>query len=263
MSQDQARRSTREGKGQREEIALEIVDVPEVKAVRYGTGVPLQSLPAVVEYVRAQDASGDLLTQAHLLIYGNKGSSRGRKPAILDWSGHPDADKPGVSDRLKARVAKLTLPMIKGLMDVFDIERSAQSFKGGKASKDSMASRLTSWILEPKASGRKGKRLSGMRAGKTAVGAPTKGVGVGKKRKASDARAVEPRTKAPAVADTCAPLNGEQTAMLPDIVRIVRSADTSSFKLKDLLAELKEAHGDEVVSVAKSWVKSVVAALLQ
>ena len=142
---------------------------------------------------------------------------------------------------------KLKLDQLKEVMDLCDIDRSAESFGGKKnPDKDMLCTRFLDWLKEPKASG---KKLKG--ASKKASA---------KRKSSSSATAKAPKKKSPAKKakkETSKPKKKKQTATSADddevnipgvstdkvrakIKSIVANADKDSVTVKDVRKKLED-----------------------
>lgn len=127
--------------------------------VEKGTGTPLGDIPYLVDKIRNIKSSDRiLLVELHRLFFARAGKARTHAKNLLQFSGFPQENLEVVMARRKAKIAKFSTALIKRLMDLLEINRSAKSFESGKANKSELAARFLDWISAPKINPAKKKK---------------------------------------------------------------------------------------------------------
>ena len=142
---------------------------------------------------------------------------------------------------------KLKLDQLKQVMDLCDIDRSAESFGGKKnPDKDMLCTRFLEWLKEPKASGKKLKGASKKASAKrkssssAAAKAPKKS-SPAKKAKKETSKSKKKKQSATPADDDDINIPGVSTDKIrAKIKSIVANADKESVTVKDVRKKLED-----------------------
>jgi len=152
-------------KRERKKVAVLTMEVeaPKERVIPDGKGEKLEDMPNVVENFKKVTWSDPDLKVLYSFAFG-VGKKKEFKGHLLQFSGivYPEGKKDAEIDRLTAKMVKLTSSQLKAVMDLADIDRSAESFgdKSKGVTKDQLMDRFLEWLEEPKASGKKMKGAS-------------------------------------------------------------------------------------------------------
>ena len=147
------------GRGRRERKAVQVyAPVEEEKAekvIPVGKGEKLEDMPNVVAKFKAVTWSDPNLKVLYSLVFG-VGKKKEFKAHLLQFGGLviPMGKEDVERERLKQKLYKLKMDQIKAVMDLADIDRSAESFEKNPGKED-LCNRFVDWLFEPKASGKK------------------------------------------------------------------------------------------------------------
>lgn len=154
---EEERRPTRE----RKKAQKFTVEVKEVKAftVPVGSGMVLKDMPLVSETLSKKSGSSNELSALHKVMYSRVGKKRECKKNILQFSGLVfSGSAADGQEKARAKIFKWSMPLIKNVMDLLKVNRSAKSFSDGKASKDNLVDKLLGWLESPTAPVEKPKK---------------------------------------------------------------------------------------------------------
>ncbi|XP_046578055.1 protein DEK-like [Haliotis rubra] len=115
------------------------VDVPE------GSGAKLGECPRI-EYKIAHLKADDL-KPLHRIVFGKKGTSQEVKKNLRQFCGFSFSKEDKEYDKRVSIIGKLTLPVLKTICEVLDLERSGV--------KDDVVQRVMDFLMNPSDSGRK------------------------------------------------------------------------------------------------------------
>ena len=150
----------------------EYVEEKKEVVIPDGSGVKLEDIPNVVENFKAVTWSDPHLKMLYSLVFGGRGKKKEFKKHLLEFSGLVYAegtDKEEEREKMKDKMYKLTMPELKAVMDLVDVNRSGDSFKlgeGKSAGKEEHCQRLLEWLEKPHASGKKKGALVKKSSGK-------------------------------------------------------------------------------------------------
>ena len=145
-----------------------------------------------MENLKAITYSDIKMKTLHSLIFG-QGKKKDFRKHLMQFNGlvYAEGTEESERERLREKMYKLTMPQLKGIMDLVDINRSGDSFglaEGKNPGKEDHVTRFIEWLEMPVASGKKkgkssssGKRKS---SGKKEKAAPAKKAKSAKKKKA-------------------------------------------------------------------------------
>jgi hypothetical protein len=167
----------------RERKTVERFVVEEKEEVEFqvpeGKGEKLGTLAFVEESFDKLTRHSEELKKLYHLVFGKVGKLKELKAHLREFSGivykgsteeERDVDK----NKVLARGAKWSLPLIKNVIDVLGVDRSAASFEDGKASKDALFNRLIGWLECPEASKKKTKAEKAKKKPAAKKATPTK-----------------------------------------------------------------------------------------
>ncbi|KAL3922579.1 MAG: hypothetical protein SGILL_002128 [Bacillariaceae sp.] len=147
-----------------------------------GKGTPLKDMPNVVAHFSEVTWSDPHLKTLYNIVFG-VGQRKNFKKHLLEFSGLSKEDP-----RVEAKVLKLQMAQLKGILDLVDVERGAESFEEKKQPTHQMLSeRLMGWLEEPVESGRNKRKLKGATV-KSGSSSKSKKKTEPKKRKAAPAK---------------------------------------------------------------------------
>ena len=141
---------------------------------------------------------------------------------------------------------KLKLDQLKDVMDLCDIDRSAESFGGKKnPDKDMLCTRFLEFLQQPKASGKKlkgaSKKASAKRKSSSSAAAPApKKKSPAKKAKKETAKPKKKKTATPADDDDINIPGVSTDKIRAKIKSIVANADKDSVTVKDVRKKLED-----------------------
>lgn len=142
---------------------------------------------------------------------------------------------------------KLKLDQLKQVMDLCDIDRSAESFGGKKnPDKDMLCTRFLEWLKEPKASGKKLKGASKKASAKrkssssAAAKAPKKSSPAKKAKKETSKPKKKKQSATPADDDDINIPGVSTDKIRAKIKSIVANADKESVTVKDVRKKLED-----------------------
>ncbi|KAL7550114.1 hypothetical protein ACHAWF_013348, partial [Thalassiosira exigua] len=130
------------------------------KEIPEGKGEKLEDMPNVVANFKGVTWSSPPLKMLYSVVFGT-GKRKEFKAHLLQFSGlvYPEGKEEEKKEKLKQKMYKLTMVELKAVMDLVDIERTAESFGNKKETpgKEALCDRFLEWLEEPKASGKKMK----------------------------------------------------------------------------------------------------------
>jgi hypothetical protein len=125
-----------------------------------GKGEKLEDMPRVVANFKNVTWSDPHLKMLHTIVFG-RGQKKEFKTHLLQFNGlvYPEGKEEEEQEKLKQKMYKLVLSDLKEVMDLCDINRSAESFPGKKGTpdKEMLCDRFLEWLEKPTASGKKVK----------------------------------------------------------------------------------------------------------
>lgn len=145
------------------------------KEIPKGKGEKLEDMPRVVGKFKDVTWSDPHLKMLYSIVFG-RGQKKEFKGHLLQFNGvvYPEGKEEDEQERLKEKMYKLTMPELKAVMDLVDIDRSETS------GKEPHCQLFLEWLEEPKGSGKKvqnktpGKRKSSGSAKGSAKKEPAK-----------------------------------------------------------------------------------------
>ena len=226
----------------------------EVKTVEIpqGKGTKLKDMPNVVAHFSEVTWSDPNLKTLYNIVFG-VGQKKNFKKHLLEFSGLPEGDT-----KAEAKVLKLQMAQLKGILDLVDVERGAESFEEKKQPTHQMlCERLVGWLEEPVESGRNKRKLKGATV-KTTV---SKNKESKKKRKAAPAKkksSASPakKKKAEAIEIDIPGTTVEQ--LRAKIKSIVDSGDKQKMTVKSIRKELEEWLDVDDLSEHKDGIRMLV-----
>jgi hypothetical protein len=121
-----------------------------------GKGQKLEDMPRVVANFKNVTWSDPHLKMLYTIVFG-RGQKKDFKSHLLQFNGlvYSEGGEEEEREKIKLKMYKLMLPDLKEVMDLCDIDRSAESF-GKKATpdKEMLCDRLLEWLENPKANGK-------------------------------------------------------------------------------------------------------------
>mmetsp|Transcript_12007 Transcript_12007/g.29342 ORF Transcript_12007/g.29342 Transcript_12007/m.29342 type:complete len:398 (+) Transcript_12007:159-1352(+) len=125
-----------------------------------GNGEKLMDIPNVVKNFKDVTWSDPHLKMLHTIVFG-VGKKKEFKARLFEFSGlvYSEGKKEEEEqEKIKEKMYKLTMPELKAVMDLVDIDRSRESFDSsekGTPGKEVHCERFLEWLEKPKASGKK------------------------------------------------------------------------------------------------------------
>ena len=110
-----------------------------------GTGVAMRDIEYTFKYINKLTRNDERLQALHKIFYGKRGLKATIKPFCLDFAGIVYTDDRQRDDVLQ-KLYQWTSPMIKTMMDTFNIDRSS---KTGGVDKEGLSSRFCDWLENP------------------------------------------------------------------------------------------------------------------
>ena len=129
------------------------------RVIPNGKGEKLEDMPRVVANFKNITWSDPHLKMLHTIVFG-VGKKKEFKSHLLQFNGFvfPKEVEEEEREKLKQKMYKLVLADLKEVMDLCDINRSAESFgTKGSPDKEMLCSRFLEWLENPKSSGKKVK----------------------------------------------------------------------------------------------------------
>lgn len=173
------------GRGRRVRKSTQFLEPEEEKkketVIPEGKGEKLEDMPRVVANFKDVTWSDLNLKALHTIVFG-VGKKKEFKKHLLEFSGlvYPDGKEEQEAEKIRQKMYKLKLPELKAVMDLADVNRSADSFEDTKnPDKDALCERFMEWLEKPSASEKKAS------SGKKAPA---------KKRKSTDSAKKEAKT---------------------------------------------------------------------
>lgn len=128
-----------------------------------GKGQKLEDMPRVVTNFKNVTWSDPHLKMLYTIVFG-RGQKRDFKSHLLQFSGlvYSEGHEEEEREKIKLKMYKLLIPDLKEVMDLCDIDRSAESFdKKAGPDKEMLCDRFLEWLEKPKASGKRLKADKG------------------------------------------------------------------------------------------------------
>jgi len=127
--------------------------------VQLGKGTKLKDIPSVRAKIDKLAIKDPTLLAAHKFLYGGRGSVARRviKKQLLDFSGYLIADVKGqekeedddtASEKFAARANRMTIPLLKIMCDLFDVDRSHPG-RPSALDKEGIVGRLLDFMVAP------------------------------------------------------------------------------------------------------------------
>ena len=187
------------GRGRRVRKSTQFLEPEEEKkketVIPEGKGEKLEDMPRVVANFKDVTWSDLNLKALHSIVFG-PGKKKEFKKHLLAFNGlvYPKGKEEQEAEKIRQKMYKLKLPELKAVMDLADVNRSADSFEDTKnPDKDALCERFMEWLEKPTASEKKvssGKKApakkrkstdSAKKEGKTSSAKKTKKVTPAKK----------------------------------------------------------------------------------
>ena len=164
-----------------------------------GAGTKLEDMPNVVENFTAVTWSSPQLKMLYSLVFG-VGKKKEFKKHLLQFNGlvYVEGTEEDERERLREKMYKLTMPELRSVMDLADIDRSGDSFEGKTAGKEELCQRILDWLEKPKASGKKKGSLAKSSGGKKRKSSGSSSAAAEKKKKKEKAAPEKKDKKKPA-----------------------------------------------------------------
>jgi len=128
-----------------------------------GKGQKLEDMPTVVANFKKFTWSDPHLKMLYMIVFG-RGQKKDFKSHLLQFNGlvYSEGQEEEEREKIKLKMYKLMLPDLKEVMDLCDIDRSAESF-GKKAipDKEMLCDRFLEWLENPKANDKSLKAVKG------------------------------------------------------------------------------------------------------
>ncbi|KAL9180155.1 hypothetical protein ACHAXT_008125 [Thalassiosira profunda] len=256
------------GRGRRARKSVEafsvVVEERKEKVIPDGNGEKLEDMPRVVAKFQAVTWSNPHLHTLYSIVFG-VGRKKEYKAHLLQFNGlvYPEGGEEKEKERLLAKMHKLTMPQLKDVMDLADIDRSAESFPDKKApGKEALCTRFLEWLEEPKASGKKVTAASTKKrksAGSAKKAAPKKGKKTAAKKEAPKkkpaAKKVTPKAAKKAPALDIPGVNEEK--LREKVASIVAAADKEELTVKGV-RKILEDWLDTDLSEHKDAIRTIV-----
>jgi len=197
----------------------------------------------VVENLKAITYSDVKMKTLYNLIFG-QGKKKDFRKHLMQFNGLVYAEGTEESERgkLREKMYKLTMPQLKGIMDLADINRSGDSFglaEGKNPGKEEHVTRFIEWLEMPVASGKKKGKSSNS----------------GKKRKSSSSGSAKKEKK-----EKAAPAKKAKSAKKKKAKKVEKevssSDDDSSSDDEEIKLTIAGVDIDKVKAKVKSIVKS-------
>ncbi|KAL7495287.1 hypothetical protein ACHAWT_003731 [Skeletonema menzelii] len=227
--------------------------VPEEEAkkemiIPKGKGEKLQDMPNVVAKFGDVTWSTPSLKSLYYIVFG-VGKRAEFKKHLLQFNGFSfsEDEEDAELEKVTQKMYKLKLDQLKQVMDLCDIDRSAESFGGKKnPDKDMLCTRFLEWLKEPKASGKKLKGASKKASAKrkssssAAAKAPKKSSPAKKAKKETSKPKKKKQSATPADDDDINIPGVSTDKIRAKIKSIVANADKESVTVKDVRKKLED-----------------------
>lgn len=228
---------------------------PEQWEVPTGSGALLSEQPYVDEMVRKEHFKSPLLSKIHRLMYNRAGVMKKIKSSILSFSGIPDLDD-DARERLAQRVGKLSMELLKRIMDTLGVNRSSLSFEDKKASKENLVARLVEWLEKPTETTQKPPSAKKKRSSTKKKPAAKKKRAAGGAAKTAKSRPTKKARKI--VVDEDEGAASVPAGMLGRAERIVRSVNVDEISMRAIYEQLQKEFGCTLEKPQKKVIKSLV-----
>jgi len=121
--------------------------------VQDGKGIAIGALPDLEKGLAKLKGDDILLTTLHRLFFKRSGKKTTIRRNIRHFSGFPgdDAAVEAAVKNATTKIGKLSMPIVKRMIDLFLIDRSPASFEDG-LNKAALVERLVEWLSAPKES---------------------------------------------------------------------------------------------------------------
>jgi len=212
-----------------------------------GKGEKLGEMPNVVNKFGDVTWSTPCLKSLYYIVFG-VGKKAEFKKHLLQFNGFNFSEEKEEAelDKVTQKIHKLKLDQLKEIMDLCDIDRSMDSFEEKKnPDKDMLSTRFLEWLQEPKASGKKLKKVSAKRKSSSSSAAAAKAP----KKKSPPKKAKKEASKPKKKKQTAQPADEDEEVNIPgvstDKIRskiqsIVANADKDSVTVKDVRKKLED-----------------------
>ena len=196
----------------------------------------------VVENLKAITYSDVKMKTLYNLIFG-QGKKKEFRKHLMQFNGlvYAEGTEESEREKLREKMYKLTMPQLKGIMDLADINRSGDSFglaEGKNPGKEEHVTRFIEWLEMPVASGKKKGKSSSS----------------GKKRKSSSSGSAKKEKK-----EKAAPAKKAKSAKKKKAKKVekeVSSSDDDSSDVEEIKLTIAGVDIDKVKAKVKSIVKS-------
>jgi hypothetical protein len=210
----------------------------------------------------------------HTIVFG-MGKKKEFKSHLLQFNGlvFPEGKEDEEREKIKLKMYKLVLGDLREVMDLCDIDRSAESFgKKGSPDKEDLCNRFLEWLEKPKSSGKKVKAAKKTTPAKKSPAAKTDGAKTdsakkrgrpkGSSKEKGSAKKAKGTAKAEVVEDNGDEINfnipGTNLAQVREKVKsIVENANREELTVKGV-RKLLEDWLDTDLSEYKDAVRSLV-----
>ena len=209
-----------------------------------------------MENLKAITYSDIKMKTLYNLIFG-QGKKKEFRKHLMQFNGlvYAEGTEESERERLREKMYKLTMPQLKGIMDLVDINRSGDSFglaEGKNPGKEDHVTRFIEWLEMPVASGKKkgkssssGKRKSSSGSAKKEKkekAAPAKKAKSAKKKKAKkvekEVSSDDDSSDDEEIKLTIAGVDIEKVKK--KVKSIVKSSDTDELTVKGIRKQLEE-----------------------
>lgn len=150
-----------------------------VITVPVGTGTQVKDIPNIKTKIEKLAIKDPTLTAAHKFLYGGRGNAARKviKKQLLEFSGYLIADVKGqekvedddtASEKFAARANKMTVPLLKIICDLFDIDRTQPGRKVA-LDREGITKRLLEFMAAPDIKLTNGGRLKDKKRGRASM----------------------------------------------------------------------------------------------
>jgi len=209
-----------------------------------------------VENLKAITYSDVKMKTLYNLIFG-QGKKKDFRKHLMQFNGlvYAEGTEESEREKLREKMYKLTMPQLKGIMDLADINRSGDSFglaEGKNPGKEEHVTRFIEWLEMPVASGKKkGKSSSGGKKRKSSSGSAKKEKAApAKKAKSAKKKKAKKVEKEVSSSDDDSSSDDEEIKLTiagvdidkvkAKVKSIVKSSDTDELTVKGVRKKLEE-----------------------
>jgi len=163
-----------------------------------GRGTALKDIPKIKSKIDRFSLKDPTLAASHKFVYGGRGNVAKKliKKQLLEFSGFLLADDEGqekVEDddailrKMSTRAYKMTIPLLKTVCDLFDVDRQPDARKKAVLDKEGIVDKLLTFLASPDIKLTNGGRLSTKKRSRSSISKSPK---TKKSKKAEDAEVV-------------------------------------------------------------------------